>query len=165
MLDNDHAALAQVQNALVNAQQLYDAQKRKLDRLMAAGTPTHDATDALGYLSCISQSFNVIETTYSPPRPESVIRGGKRINATAHTRDCRCRWTQAWSRHHLYSRLLFFMVAPAGARESYSLRGAAVFSVEGPEISFAAVRTLGLAAHSSRPYPPLPHSPAPASTH
>jgi hypothetical protein len=30
MLDNDHAALAQVQNALVNAQQLYDAQKRKL---------------------------------------------------------------------------------------------------------------------------------------
>jgi hypothetical protein len=50
MLDNDHAALAQVQNALVNAQQLYDAQKRKLDRLMAAGTPTHDATDALGLL-------------------------------------------------------------------------------------------------------------------
>jgi hypothetical protein len=58
--------------------------------------------------------------------------------------------------------LLFFMVAPAGARQSNSLRGGAVFSVEGPEISFAAVRTLGLAAHSCRSYPPLPHSPAPA---
>jgi hypothetical protein len=50
MLDDDYAGLARVQNALVNAQQLYDGQKRKLDRLAAAGAPTHDATDALGLL-------------------------------------------------------------------------------------------------------------------
>ncbi len=50
MLDSDHAALAQVQNALVDAQQLYNVQKKKVDRLAAAGAPTDDATDALGLL-------------------------------------------------------------------------------------------------------------------
>ena len=50
MLDNDHAALAQVQNALVNARQLYDGQKRNVNRLAATGAPTHDATHARGLL-------------------------------------------------------------------------------------------------------------------
>jgi hypothetical protein len=50
MLDNDYAALARIQNALVDAQQMYDEQKRKLDRLAKVGTPTHDATDTLGLL-------------------------------------------------------------------------------------------------------------------
>ena len=39
-----------VQNALVNAQQIYNEQKGKLDRLLTAGKPTRDATDTLGLL-------------------------------------------------------------------------------------------------------------------
>lgn len=50
MIDNDYVGLARVQNALVHAQQIYDAQERKLDRLAAAGTLTHDAIDTLGLL-------------------------------------------------------------------------------------------------------------------
>lgn len=48
MIDNDCTTLARVQNSLVHAQQIYDEQKNKLDRLAKAGTPTHDATDTLG---------------------------------------------------------------------------------------------------------------------
>jgi hypothetical protein len=50
MHEKDYAALARVQNALVNAQQICDEQKRKLDRLATAGTPTRDAADTLGLL-------------------------------------------------------------------------------------------------------------------
>jgi hypothetical protein len=50
MLDDEYVGLARVQNALIQAQQLYDEQKRKLDRLAAEGAPTHDAIDTLGLL-------------------------------------------------------------------------------------------------------------------
>jgi hypothetical protein len=50
MREDDYAALARVQNALVDAQQIYDEQKRKLDRLVTAGKPTGDATDTFGLL-------------------------------------------------------------------------------------------------------------------
>ena len=50
MVESDYAALARVQNALVNAQQIYDEQKRKLDRLATAGKPSRDAIDTLGLL-------------------------------------------------------------------------------------------------------------------
>jgi hypothetical protein len=50
MLDNDHAALARVQNALVNAQGMYDEAKRKLDRLGTGDKLTEDAKDTLGFL-------------------------------------------------------------------------------------------------------------------
>jgi hypothetical protein len=50
MLDSDHAALARIQNALVNEQEIYAEQKRKLYRLATAGAPTHDASDTLGLL-------------------------------------------------------------------------------------------------------------------
>jgi hypothetical protein len=50
MIDNDYVGLARVQNALAHAQQIYDEQKRKHDRLAAAGAPTHDAADTLGLL-------------------------------------------------------------------------------------------------------------------
>jgi hypothetical protein len=50
MREDDCAAFARVQNALVNAQQIYDEQERRLDRLVTAGKPTGDATDAFGLL-------------------------------------------------------------------------------------------------------------------
>jgi hypothetical protein len=50
MHEGDYAALARVQNALVNAEQIHDEQKGKLDRLATAGKPTRDATDTLGLL-------------------------------------------------------------------------------------------------------------------
>jgi hypothetical protein len=50
MREDDYAALARVQNALANAEQIYDEQKRKLDRLVSAGKPTRDATDTFGLL-------------------------------------------------------------------------------------------------------------------
>jgi hypothetical protein len=86
MIDNDYVGLARVQNALAHAQQIYDEQKRKHDRLAAAGAPTHDAADTLGLLNCISQSFNVTETMCSPPLLASVIRSDKRIRTTIHSK-------------------------------------------------------------------------------
>jgi hypothetical protein len=50
MIDSDYPGLACVQNALANAQQIYDEQERKLDRMAAAGMLTHDAIDTLGLL-------------------------------------------------------------------------------------------------------------------
>jgi hypothetical protein len=43
--------------------------------------------------------------------------------------------------------LLFFTAAPTGAGEINSIQRSATFSVVGPEISFTAVRLLGLPAH------------------
>ena len=43
--------------------------------------------------------------------------------------------------------LLFLTAAPTGAGEINSIQRSATFSVVGPEISFTAVRLLGLPAH------------------
>ena len=67
MSEEDCAALARVQNALVNAQQIYNEQKGKLDRLITAGK-TRDATNTLDCWRCTSQSFKVTGTAYSLPQ-------------------------------------------------------------------------------------------------